>query len=123
MLYHVGSFLTTFILISLMKRKATKRLFMNLRRVTGCREGGELVEQFRMCLLAAHSGHRADIQRQVPDQPACGQLTQLEDVLHVVDVVDHQVVLVHTGDKACRGIRKGSDRKYTRYHNKSASCH
>lgn len=79
---------------------------------TRCSEGGELVEELRVFLLAAHSGHSADVQRQVPDHPACRQLTQLQDVLHVVDIVDQQVALVHTGDKALQKERKkGSDRK------------
>lgn len=80
-------------------------------RCTWCSEGGELVEEVRVFLLAAHSTHSANVQRQVPDQLACGQLVHLQDVLHVMEVVDQQVVLVHTGDKACRRIEKGSERK------------
>lgn len=68
--------------------------------ITWCSEGGELVEKLCVFLLAAHAAHCAHTQRQVPDQPACGQLIQLQDVLHVVEIVDQQVTLVHTGHKA-----------------------
>lgn len=71
-------------------------------RITRCCEGGELVEEVRVFLPAAHAAHCAHTQRQIPDQLACGQLIQLQDILHVVQVVDQQVVLVHTGDKACK---------------------
>lgn len=72
--------------------------------MTWCSEGGELVEEVRVFLLAAQSAHRADVQRQIPDQPACGQLIQLQDILHVMQIVDQQVVLVHAGDEACKRI-------------------
>lgn len=71
-------------------------------RITGCSEGGELVEEIRVFLLAAHAAHGADVQRQVSDQLARRQLVHLQDVLHVMEVVDQQVVLVHAGDEACR---------------------
>ena len=77
---------------------------------TWCSEGGELVEEVRVLLLAAHSAHSANVQRQVPDHPARGQLVHLQDVLHVVEVVDQQVVLVHTGDEACRRMEQGRDK-------------
>lgn len=66
-----------------------------------------------MFFLAAHTGHCANVQRQVPDQLARGQLVHLQDVLHVMDVVDQQVVLVEAGDKACRGIQRGSGNQHT----------
>lgn len=53
-----------------------------------------------MLLLAAHTGHRANIQRQVSNHLTRGQLVHLQDVLHVMDVVHQQMVLVHTRHKS-----------------------
>lgn len=91
----------------------TGDIFNSVQFITWRSEGGELVEEVRVFLLTAHSTHCAHVQRQVSDQLACGQLIYLQDVLHIMKVVDQQVVLVHTGDKACRRIEKGSDRKWT----------
>ncbi len=79
--------------------------------VTWCSEGGELVEEVRVFLLAAHAENCADVQRQISDQLACRQLVHLQDVLHIMEIVDQQVVLVHTGHKAYRRIRKGNNAK------------
>lgn len=79
--------------------------------MTWCGEGGELVEEVRVFLLAAQSTHCANIQRQATDQLACRQLMHLQDILHVMEIVDQQVVLVHTGDEACRHSLRGSYRK------------
>lgn len=38
--------------------------------ITRCSERRELVEEFGVLLLAAHSGHCADIERQVPERLA-----------------------------------------------------
>lgn len=73
--------------------------------VTGRREGRKLVEEVRVLLLAAHSGHGAHIERQISDQPAARQLIQLQDVLHIVDIVDQQVTLIDTRDKSYRRER------------------
>lgn len=74
--------------------------------IAWCSKGGKLVEELRVFLLAAHSGHSAHIQRQVSDKPACRQLAYLQDILHIMDIVDQQVVLVHTRHKACRKIKE-----------------
>lgn len=74
--------------------------------IAWCSKGGKLVEELRVFLLAAHSGHSAHIQWQVSDKPACRQLVYLQDILHIMDIVDQQVVLVHTRHKACRKIKE-----------------
>lgn len=74
--------------------------------IAWCSKGGKLVEELRVFLLAAHSGHSAHIQWQVSDKLACRQLVYLQDILHIMDIVDQQVVLVHTRHKACRKIKE-----------------
>lgn len=74
--------------------------------IAWCSKGGKLVEELRVFLLAAHSGHSAHIQWQVSDKPACRQLVYLQDILHIMDIVDQQMVLVHTRHKACRKIKE-----------------
>lgn len=74
-----------------------------IRRIsTWCCEGGELVEELRVFLLAAHTTHRTNFERKVPDQLASGQLVKLQNVLDVVEIVDQQVALVHAGGKTYR---------------------
>lgn len=80
-------------------------------RITWCSERGELVEEVGVFLPAAHAAHCADLQRQIPDQLACGQLVHLQDILHVMQIVDQQVALVHTGDEACRRIENSDYRQ------------
>lgn len=65
-------------------------------------EGGELVEELGVFLLAAHATHCANLEGKVPEPPACGQLANLQNVLDVVEIVDQQVALVHAGHKTCR---------------------
>lgn len=74
--------------------------------IAWCSKGGKLVEELRVFLLAAHSGHSAHIQWQVSDKPACRQLVYLQDILHIMDIVDQQMVPVHTRHKACRKIKE-----------------
>lgn len=59
-----------------------------------------------MFLLTAEAHHSAHIQRQISDQTTSGQLIQLQDVLHVMDIVDQQVELVHTGHRAYKEDRQ-----------------
>lgn len=72
--------------------------------ITWCGEGRKLVEEVRVFLLAAQSGHCTDVQWQVSDQLTGRQLIQLQDVFHVMDIVDQQVALVHTGHEACSSL-------------------
>lgn len=74
--------------------------------IAWCSKGGKLVEELRVFLLAAHSSHSAHIQWQVSDKPACRQLVYLQDILHIMDIVDQQMVPVHTRHKACRKIKE-----------------
>lgn len=74
-----------------------------IRRIPTWRcEGGELVEELGVFLLAAHATHRANFERKVPDQLARGQLVNLQNTLDVVEIVDQQVALVHAGGKTWR---------------------
>lgn len=73
---------------------------------TWCGEGAELVEEVGVFLLATHSAYCAHVQRQVHDQLAGGQLVHLQDILHVVEIADQQVVLVDGGDEACEVSKK-----------------
>lgn len=61
-----------------------------------------------MFLLAAHTTHRANFERKVPDQLACGQLVKLQNVLDVVEIVDQQVALVHAGGKTYKETENSS---------------
>lgn len=87
-------------------REAKRTTLCSVRRVshvsTGGCEGRELVEELGVFLLAAHSRHRANFERKVPDQLPCGQLVNLQNILDVVEIVDQQVALVDAGGKTCR---------------------
>lgn len=61
-----------------------------------------------MFLLAAHATNRANFERKVPDQLACGQLVNLQNVLDVVEIIDQQVALVHAGGKTYRWTENSS---------------
>lgn len=54
-----------------------------------------------MFFLAAHTTHCANLERKVPDQLACGQLANLQNILDVMEIVDQQVALVQARDKTC----------------------
>lgn len=64
-----------------------------------------------MFLLAAHTTHSANFERKVPDQAACGQLVNLQNILDIVEIIDQQVALVHAGGKTCR--QKVMDKYYS----------